>query len=207
MAYGQGQMERTFELWGSQSEKPVNPTDLTMIAEALAWAGVPEGRPTIDRLARLSPTMAKAVRSVWLVKTGDRAAGARLAIEALTDYRSDPWPLRKLMSRMLGMCEELAIHDPAFAKTLYDVLGEPFAAGVLGYRRKVARLAVGLSPGFAVSCVDVLAPFEPNVPWQGPGLRARAECYRKHDHPLVDTAVDDLATFTALAAPELLTGP
>jgi hypothetical protein len=55
-------------------------------------------------------------------------------------------------------------------------------------------------------CVEALAPFEPDPPWEDLFLAQRARCYREAHHPLADRARSDLAEYMKNAPPRLETG-
>ena len=55
-------------------------------------------------------------------------------------------------------------------------------------------------------CVEALAPFEPDAPWEDLFLAQRVRCYREAGHPLENRARKDLAEYMKNAPPRLETG-
>jgi hypothetical protein len=89
---------------------------------------------------------------------------------------------------MIAMDEAMALSlREAFASRIYEMMREPFALHLLDESRK--HLAFGsalITPG--QTCVDALAAYEPNVPWEGTFLALRALCYRDAGNPLAKRA-------------------
>ncbi len=216
--YSRGQIEAALARWQEQREpfgdprSGPNATDLTLIAEGLAVTGRPEAREVIDRLRQVLPLTADALAATFEALHGDPEAGKRAILDVLTRYRADPWPLPKLMGRLLARAETLARSDVAFAAALVEHLATPFSAGLHGDLRRIMRLNIGLatltstaedgSRALAPGCVPLLAEVEPNVPWESFVLEARVRCYAAHAPELADPAVADLEAFaTGAEAP------
>jgi spermidine synthase len=195
--------------WRAAEVSGVNaPTQIErwMLAELLAHAGESSDEARVSELAREEPTLAGALRAVWLARHGRRAQATEVLGVALREYRTDPWPIRAPMARAIDSVMRLtAASDGELAPRWLDALSQPFAVHVNEAARQHAqvRIAWALGPKHR-ACVDVLSKFEPNVDWTESMLDFRSACYAAHAHPLRERAADDLARFRANAAAQSL---
>jgi hypothetical protein len=95
-------------------------------------------------------------------------------------YRTVPWAKGAIMERALHFAVDLGRTNRSSGTILYDALEQPFAAGEFEQTRRTARLALARSlDGCGPRTIASLRAFEPWVPWDGPGLQVRADCYAK----------------------------
>jgi spermidine synthase len=169
--------------------------DLVVRAEALAHAGDATAREVTGRLRAIHPIEADALEArLWAAQGRPEEAAATL-IGVFERLRSDPWPLPLLVRRTLGLAVEVGLASPPVARRLFDALGPPFAVDVARGERINARLRLLPVLDFASSCVDALAPFEPELRWDREFLALRLRCYDAVGHPLAARAETDLGTF------------
>ncbi|MFT5435249.1 MAG: spermidine synthase, partial [Myxococcota bacterium] len=202
-AYADDKIQEAFTLWQQQPKAPDNLIDRMILAEGLAMTGNPDVLPLIEAIAAESPVTADGLRTMYTTTIGDLPSAKTFLLRALTNFQSDPWPLRKLISRLITHGERLSSQDTVFAKEFVKVLATPFAVGVEGKQRRMAHARVGLQVDFDNSCVEILSHFEPHPPWSYQVLKARLKCYELNKHPLAEKAREDLEMFVASAAPRL----
>lgn len=173
-----------------------------MLAELLAYAGEESDAARISELAKEEPTLAGALRAVWLVRHGQRAQGTEALGHALQQYRTDPWPMRAPMARAFaGIMQLTEASDRELAPAWLDALSQPFAVDVNHAARERTQVTIAWALGPAHrACIDVLSKLEPNVDWTESMLKFRSACYDAHAHPLRARAAEDVARFRANAA-------
>jgi spermidine synthase len=197
-----------FNVWKPFESQPgVRPPILIerlMLAELLAQVGDASDEPRIAVLAKEQPTLAAALRAVWLVRRGQRRQGTEVLRQALQQYQTDPWPMRAPMARTIAsVIQPTEPSDRELASAWLDALSRPFAvyANENDRLRAQVKVAWALGPEHR-ACLDVLAPLEPHVNWTENMLEFRRACYDAHAHPLRERAAEDLASFRANAALE-----
>jgi hypothetical protein len=199
-SYVKRDFKSAFNLWGSQSGGPSNLTELSMVAEILADMGDERSELFIGRLRSFQPIEANAIlgRLRW---RQNRLAEATDALEASSvAYRNDPWPSVSLMERTLEVIAAVALHDRErkLARRLYEAVRRPFSVYLANDVRlqtglKIARYVDG--PGFSQLTLNAIAQFEPDIPWQGDFLQARAQCYERLGDARAAVARRDLNDF------------
>ena len=192
--------------WFAQPEPPGTHADRLLVAECLAAARDPRTPAAAAALARDQPIETDLVMAQWLAATGRRAEAGERLLAALTAYRQDPWVYRPLMGRSLPLAADLGRTDRALAVRLYDVLGQPFAARMYEQQRLLSRIWLARTLDPARLCAEAITPMEPNVPWEGPFLEFRWECYRRQGNPLAEKARRELEEFLADTPPRLGAG-
>jgi len=192
--------------WFAQPEPPGTHTDRLLVAECLAAARDPRTPAAAAALAQDQPIETDLVLAQWLATTGHRAEAGERLLAALTAYRKDPWVYRPLMGRSLPLAADLGRSDRALAARLYEVLGQPFAAHMYEQQRLLSRIWLARTLDPVRLCAEAIAPMEPHVPWEGPFLEFRWECYRRQGSPLAERARKDLEEFLASSPPRLAAG-
>jgi spermidine synthase len=190
----------------SQPEPPRSDLDVLLAAECLASRGDARALQFESRLRRRSPTEAELILTLYHAVTGNRVQANWHLTEALHAFRTDPWPYLPLAERILTVEVRRAAGDPATAAILFRDLGEPFAARLLDGGRLLLRLDLAGLIGRGDLCVEALAPFEPDVPWEESFLTSRLRCYERAGHRLAGRARRDLEDFLAAAPPNLEAG-
>jgi hypothetical protein len=75
------------------------------------------------------------------------------------------------------------------------LLSQPFALEMLRDRRLSSALSVARFIDPTHGCVDVLAPLEPNTPWERALLEYRRDCYRDSGDRRAALAEEELERF------------
>jgi hypothetical protein len=209
-AYLQPSLDEACDLWFAQPEPPRSGLDLLLVGECLASRGDPRLPEYLPRIRERSAVEAELMLALWHSAAGRRAAAADHLIAAVRAFRHDPWPHLQFAQRVLRQSSAaLTRNDPVRAAALYEAMSEPFVAHLLDEVRLFVRLELAAPLG---RCVEALAPFEPDVPWEEKFLRHRLGCYQRAEqplgtgHPLTGRARRDLERFLADAPPKLEAG-
>jgi spermidine synthase len=173
--------------WEQQPRKPVHHMEVVALAHAYAYQGAPEALPLLERLEEFEPQEALALRARHLWRRGETGPAAEALAAALRAMRRDPWPTWAVLTDAIALAPELAGADRQLAPALYDALSQPFAAYIADEDRQRAavRVAAFIS-GHAVA--TAIEAFGPNVPWEEPFLKLRADVFRAIGHPLATFA-------------------
>ena len=83
------------------------------------------------------------------------------------------------MSHALALADEMTLARPDLVPVFFEALAQPFAVAALEEPRRLIRLSVASHAGPSDRCREVLAPFEPYVPWRADVLKYRASCYER----------------------------
>jgi spermidine synthase/MFS family permease len=185
-------------VWATQARKPARILELEVMGEALADLGDPEAGALSDRLRAYEPAEADALRARLLFQEGRLAEATDTLIAAFVRYREDPWPDPDLMRRAISEVAVPLAADRASARRLYDALAAPFVLHMLEAERLRARVELASRADKDGLCVEALAPYEPEVPWDG-SLIARARCYAAAHDPRAAKAQDDVDAYLAQA--------
>ena len=201
------QRPAAFAAWRGQDRAPVGPHELALVAEVTADAAEPEAEALIEALRGEQPAEADACLARLRLRQG-RYEDSLAALErAFAHYRADPWPSPLVMQGALDAALELAGQRLDLAPRVGAALAEPFALGMLDeVRVEEAFLMASLQPP-GEDCARLLAPVEPNVPFNAEWLAYRVRCYLYTDHPLFLRAVEDRDAFEALSPEPLLPKP
>ena len=192
--------------WFAQPEPPRSHADRLLVAECLAETRDPRAPAAAAALAQDQPIETDLVMAQWLARTGKPAEAGEHLLAAFAAYRKDPWVYRPLMGRALPLVAGLSRRDRALAARLWEALGTPFAAHMYEQQRVLSRLWVARTLDPDRLCAEAIAPMEPHVPWEGPFLSFRWECYRRRGSPLAERARRDLEAFLADSPPQLAEG-
>jgi len=195
-AFGAGQSHLVVSEWGAQPAQPRGPTELAIVAWALADTGQSAATTYAERLSTFDAGEALAVVAHLAVRT-DKLEEATVALEGLFKLlRDDPWPMHRLVKLAIDDAMMVAAHDGQTALRLYSALREPFAVRVLDDYREQAAFSISLlSPG--PSCVEAAARLEPYTPWNEAFLRARAECFVAQKAPGREASIREWQEFQA----------
>lgn len=198
--YVKGNLSRAWTFWEELHREPRTLVELTIVAECLADQGDTKAFTYINRLAEIEPTDAKAIKARLLYRQ-QRIEEAGVLLGKVCDaFHTDPWPLRDLMTRTMGLAWQVAQEDKslASARLIYHAIEKPFCIYNIDESRMMTLLRVGTEVDggrvgkFALRGIE--AP-EPNVPWQLNFLKVRSACYEHFHHPLADIAKAELAEF------------
>ncbi len=197
-AWAAGSYPAVLSAWAEVGAKPASAIEHMVVADALGAAGrVDEAEPLLTHLGERLPTEALAIRARGAFFADRPERALTLVVEALTAYRSDPWPTPELFVRTLDVAQALASRHPPALEPLLGVLAEPFVADALRLHRQRALAEIAALHDDPGRCTLALAPFERHPPWDEPFLSLRARCYARASHPLGAAAEADLALFSA----------
>ena len=186
-----GQRAAAAAAFARQGRPPTGPFEIAMIAESLADVG---GAPDLEALGSLYPAEAEVIRARLLTRQGRPEEGLAALERAFAAYRTDPWPLPRVMKGGIDLAEEIARDRPDLAPRAFEALDQPFAVRLFDNARQGACLRiVQVMP--IQHCRRVLEPMEPHVPWAVDMLLYRRNCYEATGDPRLDRADMDLAEF------------
>jgi hypothetical protein len=198
-AFQRNDLPRVVAEWRAQPQEPVAPTEVAIVATALADSGAEAALPYIDAMRSFEPVEADVTLARLRFRQGAVDDAMRALEAGFAGYRTDPWPMPSMMLRALGLSVEMLARYPELAEPMWNALREPFSMR-LGdeVRRKVAAYAARMSPPGA-PCVEANHAFEPNPVWTEEFLESRARCYDAVKDPLATRARGDVAEFLRLA--------
>jgi spermidine synthase len=190
--YLAGQWASVVELWQSQRREPSDPTELAIVAEAMAERGDEGALRYLEALRALQPAEADAIAARLWAHQG-KLDDAMLALEAtFARHRVDPWPMPMVIRHALELAADLAAQNRALAARVYAALKEPFAGDLQQeLRMDVMLVAAGQLP-LETACVEALSGLEPHVPWRLSVLSWRSRCYEAHRPALAGRAAREL---------------
>jgi spermidine synthase len=182
--------------WTAQGRPPVNPVEIALVAECLAERGDEGAVALAERLQAYQPVEALAILARLRLRQGRPDEAAATFHSALEGYRTDPWPLPRIMVGALALAPEIARQKPVLAPGLLDALATPFSIHSLDARRKATALEISATLGdLGPGCLRVVEPLEPDFPWLGPPLLYRRDCYAAQRHPAASRADAELREF------------
>ncbi|MDP9036565.1 MAG: fused MFS/spermidine synthase [Myxococcota bacterium] len=206
-AYQQGDLVRVAREWSAQSYEPSGPTEIAILATALAELGSAAATPYIDTMRAFNPVEADATQARLSFRQGRTEEGMQALERAYAGYRTDPWPLPMIIARTLALSTEVVARFPGLAGRLTAALREPFVLSLAeeGRRELLAFAASRQPPG--PPCVGAYQRFEPNPVWTEDFLASRLACYEATSHPWAGAAKRDLEEFIALSPQPFANGP
>jgi spermidine synthase len=177
-----GRLPEVVRAWAAVGREPESPTEIAIIAEALADMADEKAAEYIERLSATSPTEASAILGRLRFRQGKYVEAAQILDESFRSYQTDPWAWPILMTHALETANHLMARDATAQKLLRTSLDKPFAVMMLEESRReiLLKLAVGKDPD--ASCAQALATYEPYTLWQQPLLTWRARCYEMLHH-------------------------
>jgi spermidine synthase len=175
--YLAGQWASVVELWQRQAREPQGPTELAILAEAMAEQGDEGALRHAEALRALQPAEADAVVARLRARQ-DKLEEAMTALEAaFLRHRVDPWPMPVIIRHAIELAADLATKDAALAERVYAALREPFAGDLQQELRTDAMLVAAGQLPLERACVESLSGLEPHVPWRLSVLSWRSRCY------------------------------
>ncbi len=181
--------------WERQSASPAHRADRAGLAQAYAETGDPRALELVPGLRRDSAGEAEGVEAILAARQGRWPPATEHLAAFFRALRREPWIADRLAESALALAPEVGRGDPASARTLFAALGEPFAAGLLETRRRLARVELARETGEPAPCVRAFGALEPWVPWEGTFLEERVACYRAAGDPRLGRALAELATW------------
>jgi spermidine synthase len=177
-----GRLPDVARAWRAVGREPRGPTEIGMLAEALADMG-DEGAVTyIEQLRAVQATEADAILGRLRFRQNRHVEAAQALSTALVAYRTNPWPWPMVMTHALETAQHVISRDASTLKILKAAIEQPFAAQMLDESRReiLLKLAVARDPD--ASCAQALTTYEPYPLWQEPLLTWRARCYELLHH-------------------------
>jgi spermidine synthase len=195
--YLAGQWASVVELWQRQSREPTDPTELAIVAEAMAEQGDEGALRYAEVLRAVQPAEADAVVARLRARQ-DKPEEAMTALEAaFLRHRTDPWPMPVIMRHAVELAADLALRDRALAERVYAVLREPFAGDLQQEIRTDAMLVAAGQLPLESACVAALSGLEPHVPWRLSVLSWRARCYDAQKPAMAGRAARELDEYVS----------
>jgi predicted membrane-bound spermidine synthase len=190
--YLAGQWASVVEIWQSQGREPTDPTELAVVAEAMAELGNEGALRYAAELRELEPAEADAITARLLARQGKLEEAMSALEAAFARHRIDPWPMPVIMRHALELAADLATHDAALAARAYAALRQPFAGDLQQEMRTDAMLVAAGQLPLETACVEALSGLEPHVPWRLSVLSWRSRCYEAHKPVWAARAARDL---------------
>ena len=203
MSYLKGNFGDVLNAWQQQPRQPTNPTELAVVASALADRGSEACLPYIDQLRRYQPGEADAILAHLLTKQGKTAQAAQTLLAVFERARSDPWPWIGVMSRALKDAPAVAALDNNLAGALLQSLKPPFVVYILNEERIFNMISVASKISLSAS-VEALHAYEPYVPWSRDFLARRLDWYQSANDPRSAIARRDMGEFREYEPAKLL---
>ncbi len=171
-----------------------------VIAELFAYYGVDETESWVQSLTPEQPTLSLMLRAVWLQRHGKKKEAIDVLVQALHQYRIDPWPMPSQMARAFNLMTITSDEDKAFAPLWVEALSVPFAVYVNETARERTMVKIAGQLGTKdPTCLRALAPFEQHPDWTESMLDFRVKCYKDQKSPLLARAQADLKQYFAAA--------
>ena len=197
LAYNSGDFQRALNLYRQNPWLPVNTLQTAMVAQVLAFAGDPNAEVHVENLRKWQPIEADAILGILRWRQGRPAEAANLLQSAFVRYRTNPWPLPRVMDAGITALLQLSA-APGLGPIVLDALSQRFVGYQLDEaRRTTYLLAAYQSARCGMPTLKSLQEFEPNVPWNATALQIRAQCYAQAGLPLAEQARRDYESFVA----------
>jgi len=193
-AFLESHPELALDLWRAKPWEPAGPVELAVVGQALAQAGDESAAGYIGRLFVTRPLDAQILLAELRWRQGRFPESADLYEQALTRYRSDPWPLLPVVNRSFVIVADLAGRDPALARKMDAALSQPFAVLLLNEERLQTRYKVATYLDQS-KLEEAIAALEPHVPWRKGLLSRRAKVYDATNNPLAARAHRELDAY------------
>jgi spermidine synthase len=190
--YLAGRREEAGRALLAQARPPSGPFEVALVAEGLADGGDAAALAYIEAVAVDHPVDADAIRARLFFRQGRHPEALAALERALVAYRTDPWPVPRVMGGALDLAEELAAGRPNLAPRVFSALDAPFSVYILDVDRLGALLRVAQGLPLATHCRAALEPLEPHIPWSLDALLYRRNCYEAIGDPRVGRARRDL---------------
>jgi spermidine synthase len=187
-----GDLPAVLAAWRTQEREPIGPTELALLALALAGAGDDAALPYIERLRALEPVEAAIALGRLRAEQRQFPEAAAALIGAFERYRSDPWPWTLVAQAGLNAAVEVATLSPEHALALHASLRAPFSSRLMDDARVDALSTIAMRSKEKSLCLPTLAELEPNVPWRLEILAWRANCYEALGNPKAELAAAEL---------------
>lgn len=167
-------------IWRAAPFQTLNSREGALLGLALADAADPAAEVLAQNLGAMQPIEAAVILGSLRLRQGRVAEAAQFIERALTAYRTDPWPLKPVMSVALDTATAIVQREPSRAAEMTSALSQKFAAGQWNESRHRAHLIAARAAGECGSLeMQALRALEPHAPWEPSVLYARARCYAK----------------------------
>ena len=178
--------------WKGEAESPMA---RLMMAEAVAYVGSPEeANAVIGRIEHDWPVDAELTAALVAARNGAPDVAADHLRAAFTVCRQHPWVRPRLLDTGMELAQRLASQDPRLAQMMFDVSGQPLAAGLWELPRAELRAVLARNLP-APEQLQAVMDCEPYVPWSRDFLEFRLSVYRATKSPSAELAARDLAEY------------
>ena len=172
-----------------------SPMARLIMAEAVAYAGTSdEANTVIGTIEHDWPVDAELTAALVAARNRASDMAADHLRKALTACRQHPWVRTRLMETGMELAQNLASQDPQVAQMMFDVLAQPFAAGLWELPRAELRTMFARNLP-APEQLQAIIDCEPYVPWSRDFLEFRLSVYRETKSARAETAARDLAEY------------
>jgi hypothetical protein len=190
----QGEHAKALAAWDKAGRKPSLIPEYTMLAQALADKGDPGALHYIKKLREKKRVEAPFIHALLKWKQGKADEAIFHLQTGFEQLRIKPWGSWNIIKRALDLSVAIAKENKAHASQLVDLLDQPFSTKIGEDLRRLTALDIAKTYS-ARQAADIVASFEPYVPWTRPFLQVRAQIYRRVNSPLKDSAEADLRDF------------
>jgi len=179
----------------------LNPLEIEAVADVLASHGDDNALPLIERVAKIRPGDAEAIRGRYLAQKKDFTGSTAAYIRAFQAWQQNPWARPRLAAHSLDSAVEMAraAQQPALTKALLETLATPFAVDLVRQWRLSSRVNLARqlesTPEGRDLVLQALAPYEKNPVWTRDFLVWRAHTYVRFQDPLATSAALDVREF------------
>jgi spermidine synthase len=185
------------DIWRKAALQPRDPWELAMAADLEADAGADAALLLIEQLRAYQPAEADTILATLRLRQS-RFEDSASALEAVfLRLRDDPWPIALFKRKALVLARLLSERYPAASRRLFEALRQPFALHAFGDLRLLTLTELSQRFDFAGTCRVPIGALEPHVPWNGPFLIARRDCYQATNDPRLATAAREVAEYFA----------
>lgn len=180
----------------AQPFEPHTLVEALSLARALAAAGDEGSLALAARFAGTHPAEERLIHALLRLRQGRLREAEAAAVEGLAAARAQVWvDLRAGLPLLLDELPRALRRSPGLGGALQAALAKPLPAWQSESARQLALVELATHAGRAHLCGPAFEALEPDVPWDGPFLQARAECYARTGSPRAAEASRDLARF------------
>ena len=194
ISFMKGNLSDVLTAWQLQPRAPASPTELAVVATALADKGNDACLPYIDQLRRFQPGEADAILAHYLAAQGKFAQAAQTLSAVFDRARFDPWPWIFVLSQAIRDAVLIATQDKNLAGPLLKSLNQPFVLYILNEERIFNMVSLASKISLAAS-VEAIQAYEPYVPWSRDFLARRLDWYQSSGDPKTAIAQRDMQEF------------
>jgi spermidine synthase len=199
--YEQGDLGGAYQLWRSQTRKPVDLIELLLCAESAAESGDQGALEWIEKLRAFEPVEADIALARLRFCQGKAIDAAETIEKAYLRYREDPWALRMVVNRSFELAVSIVKSAPRdMGLRVLRSLEAPFSLRLANDRRLFTLMDIAevLDPSHTGEMTrGTFRNFEPSPPWDWRFLLQRFRSFDGASDPLAEASRRDLEQFIA----------